>query len=200
MRLGRRSIGPGEPLYRLAAVGTHHGGDAQLGYRLIETAGAKSADAVVLARGALSERDFKSVLGHAGHVGLVALGAPCSVEDVRLLASLAVPGLRIPEADVADPAVVLEAARASCPIILSTRSPELEAALSAVEACRRAGAGPVALLAADASIMETWAVALPGVPVGFLGHFATRQENAAGCLIEWEHRLTDSILSRRTRP
>jgi sialic acid synthase SpsE len=200
MRLGRRSIGPGQPPYKLAAVGTHHGGDSQLGYRLIETAGAKGADAVVLARGALSERDFKSVLGYAGHVGLTTIGAPGSAEDVRLLVSLAVPGLRIPEADVADPAVVQEAARASCPIVLSTRSPELEAARSVVEACRRAGAGPVALLAADASIMETWAVALPGVPVGFLGDWAAPQENAAACLIEWEHRLTDSSLSRRTRP
>jgi sialic acid synthase SpsE len=200
MRLGRRSIGPGQPPYELAAVGTHHGGDSQLGYRLIETAGAKGADAVVLARGALSERDFKSVLGHAGHVGLTALGVPESTADVHLLASLAVPGLRIPEADVADPAVVQAAARASCPIVLSTCSPELEAAGSVVEACRRVGAESLALLAPDTSIMETWAAALPGVLVGLLGDRGTSQENAAACLIEREHRLTDSSLSRRTRP
>jgi hypothetical protein len=84
--------------------------------------------------------------------------------------------------------------------VLSTRSPELQAARSVVDACRRVGAESLALLAPDASIMERWAAALPGVLVGLRGDRVAPRENAAACLIEREHRLTDSILSRRTRP
>jgi len=97
-----RTVGKGAPCYVIAEAGVNHNCDVQLGYKLIETAGAAGASAIKFQsytaskiatrvaprywvepedpRGTqwdtfarldkLSERDFKSLLGHARHVGL----------------------------------------------------------------------------------------------------------------------------------
>ena len=83
-----RPIGKGLPVYLVAAAGSRHGGDIQLGYKLIETAGAAGADAILLQRGGLSEREVKSLFGHARQVGLTALGEASDEGDIDLLASL----------------------------------------------------------------------------------------------------------------
>jgi sialic acid synthase SpsE len=195
--LGRR-IGPGEPPYRISHAGASHDGDLQLGYKLVETAGAAGAEGVVLARGALSERDFKCVLGHATHVGLTPLGAPQGHEDVVLLASMDVPGVRLVDADALPPGLLSGASRRAWTMILSLRSAEVSAAVAVFEACRRGGAGPLAFLAPDPRMMEAWSEALPTCPVGLLatpedGHVADGAQ-----LIETTHRLPPA-LSRRNR-
>jgi N-acetylneuraminate synthase len=100
-----RSVGPGHPPYRIADAAAEHDGDVQLGYKLIETAGATGADAIVFdgprPRGQLSERDFKSLLGHAQYVGLTAFGTAANEEQVAFLASLDVPAFVLARADSA---------------------------------------------------------------------------------------------------
>ena len=103
-----RVVGKGRPCYVIAEAGVNHNCDVQLGYRLIETAGAAGADAIKFQsytasristrvaprywvepadpRGTqwdtfdrldkLSPGDFKSLLGHARHVGLTAFSTP----------------------------------------------------------------------------------------------------------------------------
>ena len=103
-----RTVGKGAPCYVIAEAGVNHNCDVQLGYKLVETAGAAGADAIkfqsytagkIATRVAprywfepadpqgtqwdsfdkldkLSDRDFKSLLGHARHVGLTAFSTP----------------------------------------------------------------------------------------------------------------------------
>lgn len=189
-----RQVGPGEPSYRIAHAGASHDGDLQLGYKLVETAGAAGAAGVVLARGGLSERDFKCVLGHAGHVGLTPLGAPARDEDVALLASMEVPGVRLVDADALPPAFLAAVARRAWSLVLSLRSAEVGAAVAVFDACRRAGDGAVAFLAPDPRMMEAWREALPDCPVGLLAP----PEDDGAPLIETTHRLPPAF-SRRNR-
>jgi sialic acid synthase SpsE len=44
--IGGRAVGRGEPCYVIAEAGVNHNCDVQLGYKLIETAGASGADAI----------------------------------------------------------------------------------------------------------------------------------------------------------
>jgi sialic acid synthase SpsE len=192
--LGRR-VWPGEAPYRLSHAGASHDGDLQLGYKLVETAGAAGAQGVVLARGALSERDFKCVLGHAGHVGLAALGAPEGDEDLALLASMDVPGVRLADADMLPSAFLAGAAKRAWSMVLSLRNTEVGAAVTVFEACRVAGNHTVAFLAPDPRMMEAWREALPSCPVGLLAP----PEDDRVPLIETVHRLPPA-LSRRNRP
>jgi sialic acid synthase SpsE len=102
---GRR-VGPGCPPYRIADAAAHHEGDVQLGYKLIETAGAAGAHAIAFHAPrpglALSERDFKSLLGHAQYVGLTAFGTADDDRQVTFLSSLDVPAfvLARPDSDL----------------------------------------------------------------------------------------------------
>jgi sialic acid synthase SpsE len=196
--LGGRRIGPGEPLYLIADAGTAHAADLQLGYKLVETAGASGSHAIVLERGGLSTRDFKCVLGHAGHIGLAALGVPVDEEDLALLVSMDVPGLRVADADVSPPTLMDRAARTARPMILSFRNETVEIANGVVEACLRAGGGPLALLASDPRMMEAWRVALPACTVGLRVPPGESPVLAGAELTETLHRLP-SALSRRNR-
>ena len=142
----------GQPCYVIAEAGVNHNCDVQLGYKLIETAGAAGADAIkfqsytaakISTRVAprywvepadpkgtqwdtfdkldkLSDRDFKSLLGHARHVGLTAFSTPFDDEAVDFLASLDVPAFKIASADLTCHGLIERAARVGKPMILST--------------------------------------------------------------------------------
>jgi sialic acid synthase SpsE len=193
-----RRVGPSEPPYRIFHAGASHDGDLQLGYKLVETAGAARAEAVVLERGSLSERDFKCVLGHATHVGLAPLGAPADEEEMALLASMGVPGVRFADADALPPSLLAGAAKAAWSMILSLRTASVDAAAAVLETCRRAGSGPVAFLAPDPRMMEAWRAALPACPIGLLAWPEDGHLVAGAHLIETTHRLPP-VLSRRNR-
>jgi sialic acid synthase SpsE len=196
--LGGRRIGPGEPLYRIGNAGAAHAGDFQLGYKLVETAGASGCHSIALERGGLSTRDFKCVLGHASHIGLTPLGVPADEEDLALLVSMDVPGLGMADADAASPMLLESAARTARPMILSFRNETIEVATRIVEACLGAGGGPLALLASDPRMMEAWRVALPGCTVGLRVPPGESPVVAGAELTESLHRLP-SALSRRKR-
>jgi sialic acid synthase SpsE len=116
-RVAGRDIGPGQAVYRIADAGEQHQGDVQLGYKLIETAGGAGAHAVVFdaprADGPLSERDFKSLLGHAQYVGLTAFGTAASERAVAFLASLDVPAFVLSPAPPGDGGGLLRRAAAT---------------------------------------------------------------------------------------
>jgi hypothetical protein len=200
MRLGSRTVGPGHAPLRVAALGKAHEGDLQLGYRLVETAGASGAEAVTLARGGLSERDFKCVLGQAGHVGLVVMGVVERDEDLPLLDSMDVAGLRLQCDEAASP--LAAAARTGRVLLLSLRRPTLDAAGRLVETARREGCRQLALLARDPSMMALWQSTWPGLPVGLLGDGLRPEELEASHapLIETEHRLPVASIAGRNRP
>ena len=208
-----RIVGKGHPCYVIAEAGVNHNCDVQLGYKLIETAGASGADAIkfqsytaskISTRVAprywvepedpqgtqwdtfarldkLPERDFKSLLGHARHVGLTAFSTPFDDEAVDLLASLDVPAFKIASADLTCHGLIARAARAGKPMILSTGTSNLSEVEEALTVCQKAGNDQVAILhctlrypcppeAINLRMMEHLMRAFPDVPVGLSDH------------------------------
>ena len=236
-----RKVGRGQPCYVIAEAGVNHNCDVQLGYKLIETAGAAGADAIkfqsytaskIATRVAprywvepadpqgtqwdtfdkldkLSDRDFKSLLGHARHVGLTAFSTPFDDEAVDFLASLDVPAFKIASADLTCHGLIERAARVGKPMLLSTGTSTLSEVEEALEVCRRAGNEEVALLhctlkypcppeAINLRMMEHLMRAFPGVPVGLSDHsLGTSVPQAAvalgACVIE-KHYTVDKRL------
>jgi N,N'-diacetyllegionaminate synthase len=236
-----RGVGLGQPCYVIAEAGVNHNCDVQLGYKLIETAGAAGADAIKFQsytaskiatrvaprywvepadpRGTqwdtfdkldkLSDRDFKSLLGHARHVGLTAFSTPFDDEAVDFLASLDVPAFKIASADLTCHGLIDRAARVGKPMLLSTGTSTLAEVEEALEVCRRAGNEEVALLhctlkypcppeAINLRMMEHLMRAFPGVPVGLSDHsLGTSVPQAAvalgACVIE-KHYTVDKTL------
>jgi sialic acid synthase SpsE len=237
---GRR-VGVGEPCYVIAEAGVNHNCDVQLGYKLIETAGAAGADAIkfqnytagrISTRVAprywfepndpkgtqwdtfdkldkLSELDFKSLLGHARHVGLVAFSTPFDDDAVDLLASLDVPAFKIASADLTCHPLVERAARVGKPLILSTGTSTLAEVEEALEVCRKAGNEEVVLLhctlkypcppeGINLRMMQHLMLAFPEVPIGLSDHslgISVPQAAVAlgACMIE-KHYTVDKTL------
>jgi sialic acid synthase SpsE len=208
-----RAVGIGQPCYVIAEAGVNHNCDVQLGYKLIETAGAAGADAIkfqsytaskIATRVAprywvepadpkgtqwdtfdkldkLSDRDFKSLLGHARQVGLTAFSTPFDDEAVDFLASLDVPAFKIASADLTCHGLIERAARVGRPMLLSTGTSTLAEVAEALEVCRRTGNEEVALMhctlkypcppeAINLRMMEHLMRTFPGVPVGLSDH------------------------------
>src|SRR5206468_3739595 len=129
----------------------------------------------------LPERDFKSLLGHARHVGLTAFSTPFDDQAVDLLASLDVPAFKIASADITCHGLIARAARVGKPMILSTGTSTLSEVEEALEVCRKAGNEQVAILhctlkypcppeGINLRMMEHLMRAFPGVPVGLSDH------------------------------
>ena len=236
-----RAFGIGRPCYVIAEAGVNHNCDVQLGYKLIETAGAAGADAIkfqsytaskIATRAAprywveaadprgtqwdtfdkldkLSERDFKSLLGHARHVGLTAFSTPFDDEAVDLLASLDVPAFKIASADLTCHGLIERAARVGRPMILSTGTATLAEVEEALAVCRAAGNEQVVLLhctlkypcppeGINLRMMEHLMRAFPELPVGLSDHslgISVAQAAVAmgACMIE-KHYTVDKTL------
>jgi N,N'-diacetyllegionaminate synthase len=212
-RIGDRLVGQGQPCYVIAEAGVNHNCDVQLGYKLIETAGASGADAIkfqsytagkISTRVAprywvepadpkgtqwdtfdrldkLSERDFKSLLGHARHVGLTAFSTPFDDEAVDLLATLDVPAIKIASADLTCHPLIARSAKLGKPMILSTGTANLAEVEEAVEICVKAGNDQVALLhctlkypcppeGINLRMMEHLMKVFPEIPIGLSDH------------------------------
>jgi N,N'-diacetyllegionaminate synthase len=237
-----RPVGKGHPCYVIAEAGVNHNNDVQLGYKLIETAGAAGADAIKFQSykasklstriaprywteaadpngtqwdtfdrlDKLSDRDFKSLLGHARHVGLTAFSTPFDDEAVDFLAALDVPAFKIASADLTCHGLIDRAARGGRPMILSTGTSSLAEVEEALEVCRRAGNDQVVLLhctlkypcppeGINLRMMEHLMRAFPEVPVGLSDHsLGTRVPLAAvalgACVIE-KHYTVDKTLA-----
>ena len=236
-----RVVGKGHPCYVIAEAGVNHNCDVQLGYKLIETAGAAGADAIkfqsytaskIATRAAprywvepedprgtqwdtfdrldkLSERDFKSLIGHARHVGLTAFSTPFDDEAVDLLASLDMPAFKIASADLTCHGLIGRAARVGKPMILSTGTANLSEVEEALEVCRQSGNEQVAILhctlkypcppeGINLRMMEHLMRAFPEVPVGLsdhsLGISVPQAAVALGACIVEKHYTVDKKL------
>jgi len=242
LTINGRVVGQGHPCYVIAEAGVNHNCDVQLGYKLIESAGASGADAIKFQsysaskistrvaprywvepadpRGTqwdtfarldkLPERDFKSLLGHARHVGLTAFSTPFDDEAVDLLASLDVPAFKIASADLTCHGLIARAARVGKPMILSTGTSTLSEVEEALAVCGKAGNEQVAILhctlkypcppeGINLRMMEHLMRAFPGVPVGLsdhsLGISVPQAAVALGACIVEKHFTVDKKLS-----
>ena len=158
----------------------------------------------------LSDRDFKSLLGHAQHVGLTAFSTPFDDEAVDFLASLDVPAFKIASADLTCHGLIERAARVGKPMLLSTGTATLSDVEQALEVCRKAGNEEVAILhctlkypcppeGINLRMMEHLMRAFPGVPVGLsdhsLGISVPLAAVALGACIVEKHFTVDKKLS-----
>jgi sialic acid synthase SpsE len=157
----------------------------------------------------LSLRDFKSLLGHARHVGLTAFSTPFDDEAVDLLASLDVPAFKIASADITCHGLIDRAARVGKPMLLSTGTATLGEVEQAIEVCRKAGNEQVGILhctlkypcppeGINLRMMEHLMRAFPEVPVGLSDHslgISVPQAAVAlgACVIE-KHYTVDKTL------
>jgi len=236
-----RAVGEGAPCYVIAEAGVNHNCDVQIGYKLIETAGAAGASAIkfqsytaskISTRVAprywteahdptgtqwdtfdkldkLSDRDFKSLLGHARHVGITAFSTPFDDDAVDFLASLDVPAFKIASADLTCHGLIERAARVGRPMLLSTGTATLSDVEQALEVCRKAGNDQVAILhctlkypcppeGINLRMMEHLMRAFPEVPVGLsdhsLGISVPQAAVALGACIVEKHYTIDKTL------
>jgi sialic acid synthase SpsE len=239
--IDRRTVGKGAPCYVIAEAGVNHNCDVQIGYKLVETAGAAGADAIkfqsytaskISTRVAprywtepadphgtqwdtfdkldkLSDRDFKSLLGHARHVGITAFSTPFDDDAVDFLASLDVPAFKIASADLTCHGLIERAARVGRPMLLSTGTATLSEVEQGLEVCRRAGNEQVAILhctlkypcppeGINLRMMEHLMRAFPEVPVGLsdhsLGINVPQAAVALGACIVEKHYTIDKTL------
>jgi len=157
----------------------------------------------------LSDRDFKSLLGHAQHVGLTAFSTPFDDEAVDFLASLDVPAFKIASADLTCHGLIERAARVGKPMLLSTGTATLSDVEQALEVCRKAGNEEVAILhctlkypcppeGINLRMMEHLMRAFPEVPVGLsdhsLGISVPQAAVALGACVVEKHYTIDKTL------
>jgi len=157
----------------------------------------------------LSDRDFKSLLGQARHVGVTAFSTPFDDDAVDFLASLDVPAFKIASADLTCHGLIERAARVGKPMILSTGTSSLSEVEEALEVCRRAGNDQVAILhctlkypcppeAINLRMMEHLMRAFPEVPVGLsdhsLGISVPQAAVALGACVVEKHFTVDKTL------
>ena len=157
----------------------------------------------------LSDRDFKSLLGQARHVGVTAFSTPFDDDAVDFLASLDVPAFKIASADLTCHGLIERAARVGKPMILSTGTSSLAEVEEALEVCRRAGNDQVAILhctlkypcppeAINLRMMEHLMRAFPEVPVGLsdhsLGISVPQAAVALGACVVEKHYTVDKTL------
>ncbi|HEY4999792.1 MAG TPA: N-acetylneuraminate synthase family protein, partial [Usitatibacter sp.] len=157
----------------------------------------------------LSDRDFKSLLGHARHVGLTAFSTPFDDEAVDFLAALDVPAFKIASADLTCHGLIERAARVGKPMLLSTGTATLSDVEQALEVCRKAGNEQVAILhctlkypcppeGINLRMMEHLMRAFPEVPVGLsdhsLGISVPQAAVALGACIVEKHYTIDKTL------
>jgi N,N'-diacetyllegionaminate synthase len=157
----------------------------------------------------LSDRDFKSLLGHARQVGVTAFSTPFDDAAVDFLASLDVPAFKIASADLTCHGLIERAARVGKPMILSTGTSSLSEVEEALAVCRRAGNDQVAILhctlrypcppeAINLRMMEHLMRAFPQVPVGLsdhsLGITVPQAAVALGACVVEKHYTVDKTL------
>jgi sialic acid synthase SpsE len=174
MRIGRRRIGDGEPLFVIAEIGLNHGGSVDRALALIDAAAAAGAAAVKLQTLVASElvapscpapahvtatslRDFFAAfeLDEAAHRaiavrarahGLALIATPLSESAIDLLERVGVDAYKIASGDLTWTALVERCARTGKPLVLSTGMATLDEVAHALAQARQHRPADVALL------------------------------------------------------
>jgi len=176
VRIGRRQVGPGKPVFIVAEAGVNHDGDVRRALALVEAAKAAGADAVkfqtfraealavaaaptaryqrgmgrsqlrMLRRLELDAAAHRRLLSQAKRRGLMFLSTPFDEESLAFLDALGVPAIKIGSGDLTNAPLLKAAARTGRPIILSTGMASLPEVRRAVGALQAAGNHALVLL------------------------------------------------------
>jgi N,N'-diacetyllegionaminate synthase len=172
MRIGGRTLGPGEPALIIAEIGNNHDGSIGQAKALIEAAAEAGADAVKFQthiaeaemlpstptpphfdepryeftrRMELSLDDHGALKAAAEERGLVFFSSPFSVEAVELLERVGVPAYKIASGEVTNPPLLRAVAATGRPVLVSTGMSGLDEVEGAVAILRDAGSPFVVL-------------------------------------------------------
>ena len=174
MKVGRHTVGTGEPLFVVAELGLNHGGSLDQALALVDAAATAGAAAIKLQtlRGealvaahcpaprhvqATSLREFfrqfeldeaahRAVVSRARAHGLAVLSTPFDFDAVALLERVGVDAYKIASGDVTHHQLIARAAATGKPLVLSTGMSELSEVADALTCARRAGARDLAVL------------------------------------------------------
>ena len=198
MKIGRRDVGAGQPLFVIAEIGLNHGGSLDRALAMVDAAAAAGVSAVkfqtVVADDFIAPsgpRDFFRTfeLDEAAHVALAArarqhgvafISTPLSVSAVELLERVGVDAYKIASGDLTFTQLIERCAITGKPVILSTGASALADAADALATAVRAGAPGVGMLhcvsayptpqgSENLRAIATLADAFP-VPVGLSDH------------------------------
>lgn len=169
-----RMIGPGQPCFVIAEIGSNHNHDMALARQLIDVAVEAGVDAVKFqtfrARSHYSRRapgfnylnhtnTFDLIQGlelnrawhrplqeYANSRGVVFLSSPCDIDAIDELHALDVPVMKVASFDLTDLALIRHMARTGCAVILSTGLADWMDIQRAVDVCRDAGNDKIVVL------------------------------------------------------
>ena len=237
---GRR-IGQGEPCFIVAEAGVNHENDVNLAKWLIDAAIGAGCDAIkfqtykadklaavdsplywdgeeksqreVFAKSdKMTREEFTSVMGYAGHNGIVSFSTPFDLDAVDFLETLSVPLYKVASADITYHDLLRKIASTGKPIMLSTGAStmdEIEVAEQVISKEFGAGIGvpPLVILACtlnyptedvDANLRQIEALLELGYPVGLSDHTQSMVVPAVAvalgaCVVE-KHFTTDRTI------
>jgi sialic acid synthase SpsE len=174
IRIGRRTVGEGWPLFVIAEIGLNHGGSIDRALALVDAAARAGASAIKLqtldadqlvTQGApapmhvraeslreffatfeLDEAAHRTVVARARAHGLAVMATPLSESAVDLLERVGIDAFKIASGDITWDRLIRRAASTGKPIVMSTGMATLAETAHAVASARLGGATAIALL------------------------------------------------------
>lgn len=199
IRISKRVIGDGQPVYVVAEIGFNHEGDLNLAITMIEAAALAGVDAVkfqtyrasdlvlensehfhVIKHGELSLADHITLAKIAAQRGIAFFSTPYGMEAVDILEEVGVPAYKVASMDLTNLPLLRRIAATGKPVILSTGMASLEEITEAVDTIRGARNDQIVLLHCVSKYPpvpeEAHLRAIPalreafGLPVGYSDH------------------------------
>ncbi len=173
IRIGGRAVGPGQPTYFIAEIGSNHDGSLERAKRLIDAAAAVGADAVKFqsftadglyvprektAAGWQEYRLWKlfgqwelpaswlpELKAHSTKAGVHFMSTPFEAAALAQLDELEVPAFKIASGDMTNLPLIRQAAKIKKPLLVATGMATLDEVRATVQAAANAGARELAL-------------------------------------------------------
>jgi sialic acid synthase SpsE len=152
IRIGKRLLGPGQPVYIIAEMACSHDGDVEKAKRLIESAVSAKADAIqlqffsrkdlvtpdhdtyeLLGRLQFSQRRWREIYGYARQGSIHVFACTYDLPSARLAIQLGVDGIKLNASDLSNPDLLKVVAESGIPFTLGTGASTVEEIAEAVK-------------------------------------------------------------------
>lgn len=199
VRIGKRSVGDGQPVYVIAEVGSNHDKNFDQARRMIDAAAEAGADAVkfqlfsaqalypqggelfeIIKSLELPREWVPDLTRHAHDRGLDFLASPFDLDAIDVMAAADAPAYKIASSETTNLPLIAHAAAQRKPVIISTGMCDLADIQEAIDVVRSTGNDDIVLLQCSALYPSTPAQAHLRVmdtlkhafqrPVGFSDH------------------------------
>lgn len=173
--IGSKQIGPGQPVFTVAEIGTNHNQDYNVARRLIDECAEAGFDAVKFQTFTIEQwlsRDFESfptmpgvkdirgalrscelspelygrILKHCHEVNIECFSSPSHESDIEYLARTGAAAFKFGAVQITDLPVLRKAAEFGRPVILSCGASDLSEVFRAVETLQDAGCSQIVLM------------------------------------------------------